>query len=493
MLLQATASIPFPNKPGMTVTVTDEDNVRSQYKIPGVMAIDWGPTIGYSQTSMDAAPITGQEIYSKVRSVYSGSLDADAPDFVIYLLALDSIFSYIAALKRIYRILTAWSPENYATPDTILGAMGFSQRAIDLLRAQRVQLWQGINELILQSRKFRCPKEFDIMERHYWMNDNVYTDAASVKSQFYVFNMTSIYSFKMLPTLDDSSINAGGLEVIKTPWMEFNTGCSADTLYNFGNKLIQNLIEWDDSFTISGYLTRAFDSVPTFIVEELGQGEIFTPLYNEEVLTQIENAHAVPDGHLWVSNNPNVTLNMNVQQNVGANMVSTANGMSEKMAPGANIAVEAVLNSRSDAPSVADVVVMSRLHCMSKVTSTTPGTTVVSNVTFYTGTEVVWSIRLVNSVPDNGLSTMTTATYSDAVVPSETILASTMSATSLSLLYRTLQCDAFDWHPITLLRTSDQKLVIFGDVHNLTVVDLDTMIQLNKICVLSELNAYSIL
>lgn len=476
----------------MTIQVNDQDDNISSYTIPGVMAIDWGPTIGYSKTNMDAAPITGQEIYSKVRAAYSGGLDADAPDFIIYLLALDSVFSYIAALKRIYRILTAWSPENYATPDVLLSAMGFSQGAIEILRSQRMQLWQAINELILQSRKFRCPKEFDIMERHYWMNDNVYTDAASVKSQFYVFNMASIYAFKLLPTLDDATIKAGGLTVIKTPWMEFNQACTVDTLYNFGNQLIQNLVSWDDAFTISGYLTRAFEGVPTFIVEELSQGEILTPLYNEEVLTQIENAHAVPDGSGWISGASTITLNMDVQQNVSENLVATKNGLSNTVSPGQDVALQAVLNSRSDAPSVADVVVMSRLHCMSEVTSTTPGTTITSNVTFYTGTEVVWSIRIINSAITNGTSTIKSTDYTNQIVPSEIALPASVAGTSVSSVGRIFAVDAFDWHPIVLIRHSDMKLSVYGDVHNLTVVDKNTMIQLNKICVLSELNAYSI-
>lgn len=114
-LVKSVASIPFPNKPGMKYKVLEPfDFFPDGYSkdIPGVLSLEWVPFIGYATSSTDPINIAAYELYAKVRANFSGSLAADAPDIMIYVLALDGILSYIASLKRIYRVLNTYSMNN---------------------------------------------------------------------------------------------------------------------------------------------------------------------------------------------------------------------------------------------------------------------------------------------------------------------------------------------------------------------------------------------
>lgn len=209
-LLEATARVPFPNRPGMEVplgkvnlTIGNVSNPSVSYQVPGVASMFWVPAFAKSEKATDPMSIAAREIYSKVRSKFSSSLDADAPDFIMYLGALDSIFAYIGALKRIYRVLDVYTPNNYILPDGLLQGMNFSPETVNELRIHKADFNFAINQLVRMSRKFHLPATMDLFNRHYWMNDNVYTDAPDINSQFYVFVQAGFYKFAELNTPDE--------------------------------------------------------------------------------------------------------------------------------------------------------------------------------------------------------------------------------------------------------------------------------------------------
>lgn len=450
--------------------------------LPGTFVLDWSPSFGVSNLNTDPASIAGKEIYSRVRAAYSGSLDADAPDYIMYLGALDSIFSYISYLKRIYRLLVAWSPSNYAIPDGVLHAMNFSSAEIMTLRRDRTKLWQYINELVYQSRKFTCPNTLDIMNRHYWLNDNLFTDADSLNAQFYLFNMVYAYKVEMLPAIDDPDITAPSLQSYPLPNCVFTSArsISVDSLYNFGLELIQALIDWDDAYTINGYLKRAYEGHPMFIVSELEQGEEIAPLYNEEVLTQIENAKSIPYGFEALKGS--YVLANTVQQNISTNAVVTNPAINAKtgLIYGPD---EIALSSRREMPNAGDVIIMSRMINFI-TTHTTQGTDNIYGIS--SGTEIMWCFRIVD--PTSILDALTQPI--GLIVPA--YLDSASSVFTLNALQMG-EMSAFDWHPLLQGRFgSPSRAYIFGDFHNLTYVDEDIMSNIHRVCLLSELNAFEI-
>lgn len=353
LLTRAVASVPFPYRPGMFIPwandTGDSATVNPTDSIPGIMAIYWEPTIGQTSTATDPASIVGKEIFSKVREAFSGSIDADAPDFVIYLMSLDSIFSYIAQLKRLYRTVSVYSPNNLVTPDALIQAYfpNFSLDDIAEIKANKMQLFQVINELVGMTRKFRCPAVFDVFNRHYWMNDNVYLDAPTQLGQMYVFSQDGYYQFTLAST--PQSTQAGGLTIVSPT---LNSGTLVSDMFAFGRQLIDALAGSDDAYIISGYLARAFESSPKFEVSNIEIDEVLTPVFDPLVLSQISNLVTVDAVNNDVSQDP--TTN--------ALICSPTVGLGDQDIQ-RSVVISPILNINSENPSLEEVVEATRLHC----------------------------------------------------------------------------------------------------------------------------------
>lgn len=487
-LSAAAAQIPFPYRPGMTLHLTDSAAITGAPVIPGVMSLRWLPSVGHSGSATDPASIAAKEIYAKVRSAFSGSLDADAPDFIMYLMALDSIYAYIAWLKRVFRTLNAYTPDNYQTPEALLLAMGIPATAIPTLREDKMQLWQAINTLVLSSRKFTCPALMDVMNRHYWLSDNVYTDAASANAQFYLFTPEGLYNYAEVAIPGDENGNtAAGLEYVPLynqslqPW-------TVRGLLLYGTNMIDRLVAWDDAYTISGYLKRAYEGAPSFIVEEIGYDATLEPVYSEEVLTQIENSRTILGGvgldytKVKVAQNP---LDNTVRFNP---MFAYRYLKFDDSA--VSVAVENskhILSMRSDAPTAADNIIATRLHAINTLMPASGSTPAYANVTCATEIPLCWTIH--------SYSQETGKAYEGVIEPILTLYKSATGAEFGKTLNRLALMSQFDWAPIININYVDENdkyhQILFGDVHNVTVVDKAVLANINRVCLFSEFNAFN--
>lgn len=533
-LVAAAGTFPYPYRPGMDLQFGSfvnssgtHDAAHIKSRIPGVMVLNWAPTVGRSNSATDPASILGKEMYSRVRAAYSGTLRADAPDYVIYVMALDSIFSYIAWLKRLYRTMNVWSSENYVVPDTLLYAMGLTDPDIQSLRAERTKLWQLINQLVLQSRKFTCPGSLDIINRHYWMNDNVYTDADAINSQFYMFNQQYRlkYFFGYFEGEDDPLGQVGGLVPEVYPWVR-NAGTTErpyftltpEFLYQYGLDMIEALVEWDDAYTINGYLQRAYAGDPLFIVEELPIDATLVPIYNPEVLVQIENSQAIPGDEFrdWTDSKAGLTIKQNPKTNaiisnpgfvVASSKPTDLTGSNSKYYPYAWLGMNTMLNSRSNMPGPLDNVVASRLigKIREYANHTPVGSTTVDGISFYVdvGSEVPISWHAFGNENGTEENSKFDGTSSSATIFGQRIIHQFRNITSganISLLdfYKISEVGQFDWHPIlfwcdTVNRGSDGDISVYinGDIHNATTISLSELANLHRVCLFSEFNSFS--
>lgn len=500
-LLVGAGQIAYPYRPGMKLDIAPTGVSTSV--LPGVLAIDWVPSFGVSAGANDPASRVAQELYTRVRASYSGALDADGPDMLMYLGALDSIYAYIGWLKRLYRAISTYSPDNFGLPMALLEAtnvadsLGITQRAAlyAKLRARKDLLFTGINELILMTQKFRCPAVMDIFNRHYWMSDGVYADANSTRAQLYCFNLVGVYQLQQLQ-MHGSTDKAAGLQMIA---LNFSFTASTtpdeavDALISKGVSLISALDTWDDGYTIAGYLTRAYEGAPDFKIAPLLQNELVTATYSEEVLSQIENAHACINMGTTI---PNAVQNMQVVQDVTTNTIwtnqsitltSSAANILTMQAPG--LLKQQVLNVRSESPSVGDTVIATRLH--NTATYAVNGTSI--TIKPDSGSEVVTQFRLCNVTPSG-------ATSVDAVQQYLVLGSNKIQNSDLIDAFRVYaQLSLFDWHPLCYLVTyapsPDNELNsidVIGDVLNPTTITPAQLSTINRYCLYSEFNAFSI-
>ena len=473
LLSEAVGRIPFPYRPGMDMEKYADPKLDR--KVPGIAALHWVPSVGQSSLPTDPASIAAREIFSKVRSVFSGSIDAGAPDFVIYMLALDSIFSYIGSLKRIYRILDAYTPENYTWPGALLATLlPYDQKTpaatvINNFRENKAQLWQYINELIGMTKKFRCPDIFPLFKRHYWMNDNVYTDAPTPNSQSYVFVQDAFYRFGLTEV---SSVQVGCVRLAQP---QYKTPREA---FEFGRTLIDSLGNGDDAYIISGYLTRAYQDTGVFFVDELASDEVFTPYYLPEVLEQIHNAMTIT----FQAKASSINASCTVSQDPLTNAIVSA----PKNTDPTNVAFIGItpkLSVMNPSPTAIDVIEASRLSAY-----------LASDGTIIAGTEIptYWALR----------SSETVGAGDSFIAQAEDIeMAADKSAPvswEPSVSFSWLETiSAFDWAPrfvITATLTGETKpydAYEIWEVKNTTTLSENDLSQINRICLLSEFNVFS--
>lgn len=471
-LLVAAGSIPYPYRPGMSVPLGTRtiNNVTAKQTtaIPGLLQINWAPTLGASTNQTSPASIVGKEIYNKVRAAFSGGITADAPDFIVYLGALDSIFSYIAWLKRTYRIVSAWSPENYYMPDGVLKTIGFTDASIQGLRQNKMQLFQVINELILMTRKFRCPAVMDYFNRHYWMNDHIYVDAPMANSQMFIFNQSHYYRFAMLAVPGGSGIQAGGLNCVPF-WDNITQGANiVKSLFDFGRSLINALAASEDAYTISGYLKRAYEGSPDFVVAELLMDEKVQLDYVPEVLSQIENAWCVLSGFdtAFVNTVVQDPSTNNVICGVTIDVPATDNRV-VTMAQNAQY----LISARSETPTVAETVIATRLK---------------NGIASISGAGDTRTLSI-----DVGTELLTGLQFNDGVTPTSSFRSELFDQSLASLAVFASSWSKFDWAPmLALSSTSSNFYTILSDYHNVTSIDSSTLENLHTVCVYSELNAF---
>lgn len=470
-LTESAARIPFPYRPGMKLPLLSSD-ANSNEVIPGVITINWVPTVGRAVSVTDPINVAAKEVYRKVRGAFSGSLDADAPDFIIYFVSLDSIFSYIAALKRVYRLLNTYSPDNRLLPEMVLYSMGLQYDVIAALQSDKTKLWGVINELVGMTRKFQCPNVFPMFARHWWLNDNVYGDTNSLNCQFYVLNQIAYYQFALQKT--PQGVDAGGAVLVQNPFIKLtlqNGASPVDDLFAFGRQLINALAESDDAYTISGYLKRAYEGETEFFVDEMPQDQEFVPYYAEAVLRQIENAYTSLNTDWSASLFP-------ISQDPTVNCVISPMAVP---AGAANVLEQVRLNSRMDNPTVEEVVECSRL--ITRIM--TEGTT--SYVAAATEAVMFFGLYGLSRTSTEGGSIITTG----SILKKQTAVAGMTDQLILCANWA-----KFDWAPALYLQyafgvSTGTPITTLQDFHNVTQLTEDQLAQINRVCLYSEFEAFT--
>ena len=496
-LLQAAGSFPFPYRPGMSAhPVSSKMGINQPYQVPGIAVLDWCPSIGISTKNTDPASVAAKEIFAKVREKFSGSIDADAPDFVIYLMALDSIFAAIGAMKRIYRVVNTYSPDNYTVPDLLLSALGLAPADIQDWKSNKMLAYQYINELVAMTGKFHCPAVMDIFNRHYWMNDNVYLDAPTPNSQMYVFRMNEMYQYQLVkeanPTDAAHPVMVGGLVGVDI------TRKNVQSMYDTVKGCISALAASDDAYIISGYLMRAFEGVPQFSVDPIGLTDILTPVYVEEVLMQIENSMGTPYGlesHCAViTQDPKTNTVWHEPCSNSVRFASDTN--SAHFALDQEISYKPRISIRHDNPSAADCTIASRLmESVTKIDFVNSmytayvdcGTEMVGNWNVYVGTDSAGSFPV---GPISFYCSNPKVLTSGKLPVDEAIAPISMATIS-----------QFDWFPLLYIVTYEINATgapistytgISGDIHNISFLDDEMLRNLHRVCVYSEFNAFGI-
>lgn len=289
-------SLPLGKPLPIDVNSTYMDTSMYYASVPGVMEINWTPTIGISDSKNSAVNIAAREIYSFVRHANSGHSNYDAPDLMMYLLAMDSAYSMYAAAVRAYGTMMLYNGMNRYAPKSLVEAQGFS---FDDLSQNLAQFRWVINQMAYKLSALYVPSGMTYYDRHIWMNSSMFVDGESAKSQTYVFRQEAIYIYdatksnnyqvrlKYVNISDEygsvlpNGVSEGGMAALNL--------MKVSDFERMMNDIINPILADEAMNIMSGDILKAFGSSNLFIVSPIDENYVTVPVYSKEVMSQIQN------------------------------------------------------------------------------------------------------------------------------------------------------------------------------------------------------------
>lgn len=303
-LLKSSASISFSNTVGLPIGFEEDENYIQTPM--GVMGIYFYPHLGPSGVAVNAAK---NSYYSAVVHANSRNTSYSADDLMLITLAGKDVFAAISNAVRAYGVMKTYDQRNMYLPKAIIDAMHLD---FEDLQRNLSQMWFDINQLILESRQIWIPNMFPMIERGIWMNQNVYCDADGVKSQKYVFVQKRYWIYN-----DTLNEHGGGLEWVKNGIDPFDFGAEmgAGPLGTRGytwseyvgmvRKMIDALMNSTYRGIMMGDIYKAFGAENLFALNPIPSDYVLEPVYDTEVLSQIENSTAFENIYSVIAQNKN--------------------------------------------------------------------------------------------------------------------------------------------------------------------------------------------
>lgn len=283
-LLRDSASLAYSNPAGVPFNWRNAKMgvSGSNYSFPGIITLEVAPTIGGALNPSDAVNVAARNIYSYVRHANSGHANYDAPNLMLYLLAMDSLYSAYSWLTRAYGLIRTFSQKNRYIPEPLFAAMGLDYN--DFLYNQ-VQFRFWLNTVAERIGSLCVPASMTYMMRHMWMFQNVFVDNMGLKAQMYVYNPA--YFVKYVPVAE--GIDAPALEntlQVNPPSVKLTFEAVSAAV----NEMIDCVMRQEDLNIMSGDILKAFGEGSVWKLVPIHEDYDITAVYSDEVLHQIHNA-----------------------------------------------------------------------------------------------------------------------------------------------------------------------------------------------------------
>jgi len=291
-LLKDTASLPYSWPLGNKLDLGPYATYLNKGSIPGLFAIHTAPTFGYSEEPNSPINVAVRNIYTFVRHNNSGHTNYDPVDLGVYLMAMDSCYSFLSFVRRIYGVVATYSFTNRYFPTAAVRAMGVDFTDIQTHLAD-FRAW--INSIAVKFGSMVVPASMSYMAKHMWLYQGLYYDSTQDKPQTYLFVPDGFYRFELDEDL------AGSLVYHRL--MKIDTSFAAspvedsgdeslltfDELVAYGNSLIDPILRSEDMNIMSGDILKAFGADNVYKMESISDTYTVLPSYDETVLDQIQN------------------------------------------------------------------------------------------------------------------------------------------------------------------------------------------------------------
>lgn len=289
-ILRDAASMPFNYPYGRTLDMglifdasTGEYSDSNVYQnIPGVMSLRMVPSFGRCKSPSDPLNVASQSIYSYIRHANSGHSNYEAPDLMMYLLAMSSMYQYIVWAQRLYGLAMVYDQRNRYLPHVLLKANGVNA---DSLRTNLANYRLKLNEQINKVASFAVPATFTLFNRQAFMYKDIYIENnRTVKDSIYLYVPYGFYKFAI-----DETTSLG-----KLVFEPITSGPDVELSYSdvlaIGDRIFSSIWGDEDFGIMSGDILKAYGDN---IIKLESVPELFfkLPIYDEMVLTQMKNTY----------------------------------------------------------------------------------------------------------------------------------------------------------------------------------------------------------
>lgn len=295
------ANLPFAKPLGAASklfdTIGKSDKLKDNfYFTPGVMRIQFTPSIGISDDYSSPINRASIRFYTYLRSNQKASASYDHQDVTMMEVALDSCYMFHALCSKAYSTVNLFTPANEYYSRAIVRGCGFD---FDDLRANLQDFRAYINAFAYSLGQYALPDNMELFNRHRWMCEGLYVDGPTKKAQTYMFVPHSFFQY-------DNTV-ATGSQCTEKVWLTtpttVHTFAQAKT---FGDELLAAISNEQDFAVISGDIYNFYGG-KTYQLPYITENYAVLPTFDQTVLSQIENITLVGDlTNVKVTQNPSV-------------------------------------------------------------------------------------------------------------------------------------------------------------------------------------------
>lgn len=298
-LLRSAASIPFSQTVGSPLEFRGIH--ETDFVVPGVLGLAFQPTLG--GIIDDAVNASKDSMYSYVVHANSRNTSYNSTDLMLIVLAGANVFAAFAAGVRAYGAMRLYDQRNKYLPKALIQTMGFN---FDDLQANLSKMWFDLNNLSAKMSQIWIPNTLPIMDRWFWLNSNIYMDGESIKSQYYLFVQRFYWQYsEMSSSQGGELLLAGSSDHTTTNAYDFAAGNITWNGYmTMINGMIDALINSEDRGVMMGDILKAYGAERIYAVTPVPVEYQILPVYDREVLTQIENCSVTNTFNTGVYQNP---------------------------------------------------------------------------------------------------------------------------------------------------------------------------------------------
>lgn len=283
---------------GDSLAKVTNENFNDFHNNPGIATFYTYPSFGVNMSPEDPLNMATVGLYTHVRYVNSGRKNYDAPDLMLYCLALSDLYSFTFWCRRLYNMAFVFSQANKYIGDAMLKSEGVLPGD---MRDNLAKFRYWLNTFIHRVTQYALPSDLLLIAQRVYMYSGLYIDSeTTIKDQMYKWSPIGFYRFAT--NAPAGMANAGALQFVylDSAYENMNVQQGSASPVTMPTMSVQDIIDYgeamlgamfgDEDFVImSGDLVKAFEGRLIQMNDQPEEGFIM-PTYDENVLSQMKNA-----------------------------------------------------------------------------------------------------------------------------------------------------------------------------------------------------------